>query len=908
MLGLGPLAFAAPLALIGLIALPLLWMVLRATPPSPKMIYFAPIALLRRIAKTPETPETTPLWLIIFRLLMAGLIILGLARPIWQPEDRLGGDRPLLVIVDNSWAGAGNWSGMVREAQTWLNGAAIDGRQAGLILSASPDETLLTQAPANANRALEALVNGVPHGWSARRNTVLSALQDAQDWPDFFETVWISDGLAHDSDEDLARYLASKGPLRVFLPTDNDAPLALYPPVPSPDGLTARLVRVGIPEGEMSVSVTTIAEDGQALSRSDVVFAEGETETQVNARLPLDLRNRIRFIRVDNNTSAGSVQLVSDSWRRPRTGLIEPPGGTDNQPLLSDLHYTGGALEDQAEVIRGSLDFVLESDPSVLVMTDAARSEDARIADFIENGGVLIRFAGPRLATRGDTLLPVPLRTGGRLFGGALAWDEPQALGEFSDASPFAGLAIPEDVTVTRQVLAEPGPAIEANIWARLEDGTPLVTAQRRGEGWIVLFHVTGGPDWSNLPLSGLYPQMLGRVLALSGQSSIASPSDGRWILEELLDGSGRLTIPGREIDPVSAEAFESVEVSHLIPPGRWSLGASTRALNVIQTDTVLTPLARQLPGAIMQTRETGREIRLGGALVSLALLMFLIDILISLILSGRLGALSRLIPTSALLLSALSLSVSLSDPALGQEPLDEAAIMERALELRFGYIITGDGETDRMSAAGLTGLTQALIGRTAIEPAGPMGINLETDPLLFYPLIYWPVAEDAPAPSLEAVERIEAYLQSGGLIVFDTRSPNQSLSGNTVHPGLVRVLESIDVPPLARTPADHVLGRSFYLLDEFPGRYGSSAVWVEADPDGSSRDGTSGVVIGSVDWAGAWAVDETGRPLAPVEGGDYQRERAYRFGINLAMYAMTGNYKADQVHIPAILERLGNE
>ena len=56
-----------------------------------------------------------------------------------------------------------------------------------------------------------------------------------------------------------------------------------------------------------------------------------------------------------------------------------------------------------------------------------------------------------------------------------------------------------------------------------------------------------------------------------------------------------------------------------------------------------------------------------------------------------------------------------------------------------------------------------------------------------------------------------------------------------------------------------------------------------------------------------AWAVDADGRPLAAVvPGGARQREMAYRFGINLVMYAFTGNYKADQVHIPAILERLG--
>jgi hypothetical protein len=66
-------------------------------------------------------------------------------------------------------------------------------------------------------------------------------------------------------------------------------------------------------------------------------------------------------------------------------------------------------------------------------------------------------------------------------------------------------------------------------------------------------------------------------------------------------------------------------------------------------------------------------------------------------------------------------------------------------------------------------------------------------------------------------------------------------------------------------------------------------------------------VIIGGNDWAAAWAVDSTGQPIAEIAGGDQQREMAVRFGINVVMYALTGNYKADQVHVPALLERMGH-
>ena len=106
--------------------------------------------------------------------------------------------------------------------------------------------------------------------------------------------------------------------------------------------------------------------------------------------------------------------------------------------------------------------------------------------------------------------------------------------------------------------------------------------------------------------------------------------------------------------------------------------------------------------------------------------------------------------------------------------------------------------------------------------------------------------------------------------------------------------------------PPDHVLTKSFYLLHEFPGRWNLGRLWVEPT-EAHVNDGVSSVIVGANDWAAAWAVDDEGRPLfAAVPGGEAQRETALRFGINLVMHVLTGNYKSDQVHVPAILERLG--
>ena len=191
------------------------------------------------------------------------------------------------------------------------------------------------------------------------------------------------------------------------------------------------------------------------------------------------------------------------------------------------------------------------------------------------------------------------------------------------------------------------------------------------------------------------------------------------------------------------------------------------------------------------------------------------------------------------------------------------------------------------------------------------MEVDVESDELIFFPLLYWPVTSGQPAPSPQAVERINRYIETGGTILFDTRdsadgTPGPYGSAAQSAERLKALVGGVKIPPLAPIPPDHVLTKSFYLLHEFPGRWSGGQLWVEPAED-RVNDGVSSVIVGGNDWAGAWAVDSDNRPeLAVVPGGERQREMALRFGVNLVMYVLTGNYKSDQVHVPAILERLG--
>jgi hypothetical protein len=252
---------------------------------------------------------------------------------------------------------------------------------------------------------------------------------------------------------------------------------------------------------------------------------------------------------------------------------------------------------------------------------------------------------------------------------------------------------------------------------------------------------------------------------------------------------------------------------------------------------------------------------------------------------------------------------------------------MKSTLETKLAYVVTGDAETDAVSKSGLSGLTLFLAQRTALEAAEPVGLDIARDELNFFPLIYWPIAPGAAKPSPQALARIDAYMKQGGTVLFDTRDAIEAppgAGGETRSPGMAalrQIVSALDIPELEPVPKDHVLTKTFFLLQDFPGRFTSGQLWVEAlpsDPDSEeiggrparparAGDGVSSIIITSNDLAGAWAMRPDGQALLPMGSSEpRQREMAYRAGVNIVMYTLTGNYKADQVHVPALLERLG--
>ncbi|MGQ0672882.1 MAG: DUF4159 domain-containing protein [Hyphomicrobium sp.] len=962
---IGALAFLNPWLLAALASLPLIYWLLKTVPPRPKQVAFPATRILVGLEDRDRTPAKTPWWLLLIRLLAAALVILALAEPVLNPsrETALKGAGPVAVVIDNGWSAAPRWTERTAFAERIISDAESRGRPL-IVIETAPAaraRAVKIEAPSDARNTLAGIA---PQPFPPERKTALevlgAAMQAAGPGAGDASVVWLADGIDHDGATaafaDGLAALATGGSFAILADPPGREALGQSAEVASDGKLASRVVRTGGPAREGVAHA--FSAKGARLGEAAFKLGAGGTSTDMVFELPLELRNQVTRVEIAGELSAGAVSILDRRSQWQRIGLISGETQEQAQPLLAPLYYINKAVQPFAEIIRpkdanlaAGVDTVFKSNATVLMLADIG-TLSGDIADtvdaWVRKGGILVRFAGPRLEKGGDELLPVGLRLGGRTLGGALSWSTPQPLAPFDDTSIFAGLAVPADISIRRQVLADPARLTgDVKVWARLKDGTPLVTAARRGEGTVVLFHVTANSDWSNLPISGLFVEMLRRITTLGGAGGggsdatttdtaglASSDTETAGLLAPLqtLDGFGTLKSPPPTAQPIPVAKLASVVAGLEHPPGYYGPAGSPRAVNVIKPGAELAPLPALPSAAERRGYESEASKPLKPWLLAAALGLLFADVLAILLmqssglrrrkpagLSTTGGAAALLFAAALALASDSGHAQSTEPPVAPVSPGNEATAQQATEKVTLGYVLTGDSATDSASRFGLSGLCRILTTRTAVDPGEPIGVDIVNDEIAFYPVLYWPVLDDARALPSATLAKIDAYMKQGGMIVFDTRdfgggSPTGFGIGGQRSSALQRLIGALDLPRLEPVPEDHVLTKSFYLLRTFPGRYSGGELWVEADSkegDDTGRkarraDGVSSILITSNDFASAWALDERGRPLFASIGGENQREMAFRAGVNIVMHALTGNYKADQVHVPALLERLG--
>jgi hypothetical protein len=881
----GQLAFTTPWALTALLALPALYFLLRVTPPAPLRIIFPATRFLEGLIPKTQTPSHTPWWILLLRLLVAALLLLSLSGPIMNPANPLSGYGPLRLVIDTGWSAAQNWNDIQSEAENLIKQASREKREIYLQTTAPEleDKPIPLRGPFSESEAMANIKALRPLPWSRDASKM-------EDKPLSATTIWLSDGIQSPLEkseiEKKIETYKSNGFFTLFKPESRKAPLALKAPdktkqIPSIILFAERNVKTF----KEPVHVQLLDLKGQILDDRSVTVTGA-----VDFNIPQNLRSETSAYQIAGQKGA-QARYILDAEGAPKTvGVLTTEEGADNKPLGDDGFFLKKALEPFATIITGNLTNILAQKPSMIILPDvgAMPTESLNALDaWVKGGGFLVRFAGVNM-TRGEGIIPLtpaPLRNESRSVEGSLSWDKPMKIAPLPPSSPLYGLDVAPDITVNQQILPQPSDDLANKSWTNLEDGTPLITAAAHEHGTLVMVHTSASPAWSNLALSGFYVGMLKKFLKLAGQPYQSNNNESGMLQPvRTMDGFGVLQKPPADVQPIDAALFTQITPSPAHPPGIYGHSGAQRTLNL--GDRLDDYMTINTPDARLYTEQ--KEQTLAPLLIAIAFGLLLFDLLIMTALSA--GLFFRL-ATLTLILTCYSNVAQAQDSKFAEG-------------LYLAYIKTGNEALDTQTAQGLDSLSYILIARTSSEMQGVVGIDPEKDTLVFFPMIYWAITPDQPVPSKAALDNLQFYLDHGGTITIDTRDGGTSQNKET----LKRLLSGLNIQPLIPLPEDHVLTKSFYLLKKFPGRTDAGTVWVEEQSTG--RDGVSNVIITGNDWAGAWSEINIGGtdPRYYAMSASRPQELSLRTGINLMMYALTGNYKTDQVHVPAILERLGTE
>ncbi len=904
---LGALAFLFPWLLAGLVLLPGLWWLLRVTPPRPRIVRFPAFFLLQGLGTTQRAPAKTPWWLLVLRCLLVAAFIFALAEPIVRTDDSIPGDSaPVIIAIDNGYAAAVQWDVRQERITEMLTRLGRDNRAVYVLpLAAAADQPLPQLYGAMTAAEATAIVRDMqPQPWPADHKAAAEALGVLT--PDTAgHAVFFSDGTSRsalDTQELVAGLDRVSAAVEIVADTKINRPFLLRRAGDTPGETSFEIERLTAQPQAQTMTLVAMTETGALLDELRFSFPAGKKTVEVEWPLDEDLRTKIARVMLREPQMAGSVHLTDAQWRQRPVGVLAETAQKDNASFLNEVYYLRRALETDSTLQVDTLEALLTIDRAVIIWPDSApltAVERVRLLEWLEQGGSLIRFAGPALAANPeDALLPVRLLQGQRALEGSITWEKPLHLGPVAETSPFFGLATPEDVTVTRQVLAVPEPDTFARTWLQLVDGTPLITGGAVGEGSLTLIHTTAGPEWSNFAYSGLYVDALRRLVALSRG---VTDYQGKLVLPPVavMDGYGRLAPPAAGSLAGVVDTRADFTPGPRTPPGIYGDGQQFSAYTLGGSLSGLYALPSLSGNITRSTYDLQGGESFKNDLLKAAIVLLLLDVLATLWLRGALPIARRM---AAVGVAFLLLTTS---PAMADEPPDDAA---RSSQIYLAYVETGDAVLDEVSRRGLEALARVVSLRTSIRVSGVEGVDPEVDPLHFYPFLYWPMTEAQRGLSLTAAEALQNYSARGGMIVFDTRDLQfGDIGGQKLGETRLRDLtQSLQVPVLTPVASGHILTKSFYLLDSFPGAYAGGQVWVEKEPN-PNYDGVTSVVIGGNHWAAAWSDDARDRARYPVTpGGEQQREMAYRFGVNLVMVALAGNYKADQVHVPFILERMG--
>ena len=883
-------------ALFGLLLTPIIWFIVKSFPPTPKSYDFSSFFLLEKIDYDAPKNKKTPLWLLIFRIFFFILIVFYFSKPFLNNNNSATDEKyeKYLIVADIGWSTAKDWN-KFKELVLEVGKEAEKNKKEILFFHSNLKSYKDLQIFKTNYALKDYLENLSPLPLQFKKSSIDKLIQDES----LFKNSKIFMVFSKFDFYDFPNYyknlsLIKNNSNNYYYINPLETILIINSLKATKGKITCEIYRLGKNSFKQDFFVNVETVNNEIVYSDKHVIDEKENKKILNLSFPTEIFNQIKSIRIVGQNHAGAKYYFDDFSKKKNIAIINDNEYHKESPLLSPIYYLKKSLDSKHNIKVEKIDNILNSNYSTIIIPETVKipnAFDKRLNDWLLEGGTLIKFSD-------DTLVEKKLNflTSKEIYGkirnieGQLTINNKLFISEFKKDSIFYGLEVPKDITINKQLIFDTNPK-QVKVLAKLNDNTPLVSMKKFGEGEIILFHVGANNNWSNLPISSLFPDMINRVLLFSKNYNSSNLTDLN--LNKEIDGFGNLITPKKIVTIGKFDKLKTVKPSFDIPPGQYENNQISIALNL--STNIGQHQIKEADRSAISTYSFKNTKDLSSIILKIILTMFILDLLLTLMIKNNIN-LSKIVTKRINVLIFILFFLTFIK-------LENVSANETYL----AYVKIKNTQINNISKNGLETIRNLLITRTSINPKGVIGLDINSDYIFSYPFIYWPLTKNLLSIEKSEIIKIKNYLDNGGIFFFDIigfSRKNLNLKEKKFQE-IRNFLNEIGANELSIIPKGHTLTKSFYLLNKFPGKWDNRFLFVESS-NLQYKDGVSSIILGFNDWAKAWAVDDNNLPLFPVvPGGERQRELAYRFGINITMYALTGNYKSDQIHSKSILKRL---
>ncbi len=900
MLNIGNIVFQNPYFLILLLTFPFFWKYLRSSPLPPSLVKFPAIILVSNHKSIDNTPEKNSFFILLLRILIFIILVLVLSKPKFGKINHSKFEQ--LVIIDNSWTSSANWNDRKSKIKELLKSYKFSNFNFTIMSTTQHSKNdILNVTTNNYEEAKEFLHKLKPFPWEPNYELVKKNLKNKE--KNFDSVFWFTESIINIEKKKLYEFLKQDNLFIVSSLNENLPPILK---LNTQSNETYEFEITHLDEGISNGFIDAYDKNRRLLFRfkyNEKFEKDGEFfKTNVNLVLPVYLKNKVDFFQVNSIRTPSTVVYLNKWEKNKLVGLSTLNSNKNIQELDKGNYYVKKALEKNYKIVEDNLENLLAQNLKIIYIDDSyliEKSLEKKLLTWLKNGGTLIKLSGKKLIRE--------LNLGNENFfdftfsllkessnlGKNLSLKNFLKIREFDNRSPFFGLVIPNEIKIKKYIQSNVKKSENIETLANLENGASLISAMNFGKGKMILFHVPCNLDWSNLCFSYLFVDLNERII----NSIKGFKEENERILKPYLsiNGFGELEKPYPEsLNIIKNLVQKQVKVKYDKPPGLYKDSNGIYALNL--SDSLDYNFKKfefeEKIFSINTLNHKGSDLQ--NILISIVFILFILENLFIMISKQAINF--NIKKNFKFLFVFLLIPTNLI--------ATEKSIFSLVSSNKIGYVITKNKNINEINENGLISLSNFITQKTAAIMELPEPIDFYTDELYYYPLIYWSIIDENTNLDENEIKKINNYTKNGGLLIIDCKTQLNNILPDDCLKIFRNIFPLNFFSKFKVLNNSHAISKSFYLLNSFPGRR-NNKVFVTSNESQKSDKGAS-IVLSNNHWTDSWALNKDKDFLFPLlDNIENQRTLSFRFGLNLLIHSLTGNYKTDQVHVPEILKRI---